>query len=226
MKITYFGHSCFLIETKGKNLLLDPFITPNELASEIDVDKIEVDYILASHGHEDHVADIERVAKRTNAKLVSSWELVTYYEAKDIQGHPMNFGGKWNFDFGTVWYVPASHSSSLPDGSYAGNPGGFIIHNEEGTLYYSGDTAVMMDMQLFPRLYPKIDIAIMPIGDNFTMDTQGALIAAEFVDCDRVIGCHYDTFGYIKIDHEASKAIFSIAGKELTLLPINGSMTL
>ena len=226
MKITYYGHSCFLIETKGKQLLLDPFISGNELAKNIDVNAINVDYMLVSHGHVDHVADVEKIGKNCGASLISNWEIVTYYEKKDLKGHPMNFGGKWNFDFGTLWYVQAVHSSALPDGAYGGSAGGFIISNDEGTIYYSGDTALTLDMQLFPRLYPKIDLAILPIGDNFTMDAKAAAIAAEFVNCDKVLGCHFDTFGYIKIDHAEAKGIFANAGKALTLLPIEGSMTL
>ena len=196
------------------------------MAKSINAEDLKVDYMLVSHGHMDHIADVELIGKNCDATLISNWEIVTYYQKKEIKGHPMNFGGKWEFDFGTLWYVQAAHSSDLPGGLYGGHAGGFILHNEEGTLYYSGDTAVTMDMQLFPRLYPKIDLAILPIGDNFTMDAKGASVAAELVNCDQVLGCHYDTFGYIKVDHEESKRIFANAGKALTLLPIGGSMTL
>lgn len=224
MKITYFGHACFLIETKGMTLMFDPFVTQNELAKDINLADYKIDYMLLSHGHFDHVADVETIAEKSNAKVISNWEIQQWFEKKGVPGHPMNHGGKWKFDFGTVYYTTAVHSSNLPDGSYGGNPGGFIIHNEEGTLYYSGDTAVTMDMKLLPMLFPKIDLAILPIGDNFTMDSKGAALAAEFIDCDRIVGCHYDTFGYIKIDAASAQADFTAKGKALTLLPIGGSL--
>lgn len=224
MKITFYGHSCFLIETQGSRLLFDPFISSNQLAEQIDVSAIKVDYILVSHGHQDHMADVETIAKNCSAKLISNWEIWQWFGKKGIEGHPMNYGGKWKFDFGTLHCTIAQHSSSLPDGTYGGNPCGFLLTNEEGTLYFSGDTALTKDMKLFPLLYPKIDVAILCIGDNFTMDSRAAALAAEFIGCNRIIGCHYDTFGFIEIDHESAKADFSTSGKELTLLPIGESL--
>jgi len=224
MKITYYGHSCFLVETQGSNLLFDPFITPNSLASSIDVSKIKVDHMLVSHAHADHIADVELFGKQCGAKVISNWEIIEWFKKKGLEGHPMNYGGKWSFNFGTVWYTKAAHSSSFPDGANGGNPGGFVIHNSEGTLYFSGDTGVTHDMKLLPILCPKIDVAILPIGDNFTMDSKGAAVAAEFIECDRIIGCHYDTFGFLKIDHNQAKADFSAKGKELTLIPIGQSI--
>ncbi len=228
MKITYAGHACFLIETKGKRLIVDPFISPNELVNtnahpELAVDQIQADYLLITHGHQDHVADAEAIAKRTGAQVISNFEIVSWFGGKGIQGHPMNHGGHWKFDFGIVKYVNAVHSSVLPDGAYGGNPGGFVIWNDEGCLYIAGDTALTMDMKLIPMTCPKLDMAILPIGDNFTMGYQDAVMAAEFLACDTVIGCHYDTFGYIRIDHEAAKKAFSAKGKELILLSIGGS---
>jgi L-ascorbate metabolism protein UlaG (beta-lactamase superfamily) len=227
MKLTYYGHACFLLETKGKKLLFDPFITPNELAQgKVDVDTIEADYILLTHGHQDHVADLEPIAKRTGATLISSFEIVTYYGEKGIQGHPMNLGGKYSFDFGTVKFVNAVHSSVLPDGTYAANPGGFVIWNEEGCIYIAGDTALTMDMKLIPMTCPKLTAAVLPIGDNFTMGYKDAAIAADFIECSQIIGCHYDTFGWIKIDPEQAKKSFSDKGKELILLPIGDRLSL
>lgn len=224
MKITYYGQSCFGIETKGKKLLFDPFISPNELAKKINVDAIEADYILLTHGHQDHTADAESIAKRTGATIVSNYEIYSWYTQKGIAGHPMNHGGNWQFDFGTVKYVNAVHSSSLPDGTYAGNPGGFVVWNDEGCFYHAGDTALTWDMKLIPMTCPKLDFAILPIGDNFTMGYQDALIASDFIECNRIIGCHYDTFGFITIDHEAAKKAFADKGKDLILLPIGDSM--
>ena len=223
MKITYYGHSCFGIETKGTKLLFDPFISPNELAKEVNIDGIEADYILLTHGHQDHTADAERIAKKTGAKIISNFEVYSWYAQKDIEGHPMNHGGKWNFDFGTVKYVTAVHTSSLPDGSYGGNPGGFVIWNEEGCFYHAGDTGLTWDMKLIPMTCPTLDFAILPIGDNFTMGYEDAVLASDFISCDRIIGCHYDTFGFIKIDHDAVQKAFAGKGKELILLPVGST---
>ena len=220
MKFTFYGHACFAVEVNGKKLLFDPFITPNEKASAINVDEIETDYILISHGHEDHIADVERIAKRTGAKLISNFEIINWFGKKGIEnGHPMNHGGSWGFDFGTVKYVNAVHTSSFPDGSYAGNPGGFVITSNEKTFYYAGDTALTMDMKLIGE-YENLDFAVLPIGDNFTMGIKEAVIAADFVQCDKIVGIHYDTFGYIEIDHQAAINEFSAKGKELILLEI------
>ncbi|MGB0864575.1 MAG: metal-dependent hydrolase, partial [Saprospiraceae bacterium] len=202
MKLTYFGHSCFLIEFGGKKLLFDPFISPNELAKDIDINSIEADYILLSHGHEDHVADAETIAKRTGATIIATFEIVTWYGKKGLKGHPMNTGGKWKFDFGTVKMVSAVHSSVLPDGTYAANPVGFVISNDENAFYFAGDTALTWDMKLIPMTCPKLDLAILPIGDNFTMGYEDAIIASDFIECNKIIGCHFDTFGYVKVDHE------------------------
>src|SRR5687768_9575809 len=128
MKFTYYGHSSFAVEVKGRKILFDPFITPNDLARSIDVDRIEADYIFVSHGHADHVADLKGVAERTGAKVVGAFELTEWISKQGISNvHPMNTGGKWAFDFGTVKCVVAHHSSGLPDGSYGGNPLGFIF---------------------------------------------------------------------------------------------------
>ena len=215
MDITYFGHSCFGIKTEKAKLLFDPFITPNELAKDVDVSAIEADFILISHGHEDHVADVVDIGKRTEAVVVSNFEIVTWMETQGLGGgHPMNHGGKWNFDFGTVKYVNAVHSSVLPDGTYGGNPGGFIVKCDGKSFYYAGDTALSYDMKLLGE-YDQIDFAFLPIGDNFTMDINDALIASDFIQCDKIIGMHYDTFGFIKIDKEEARSLFAGKGKEL-----------
>ena len=226
MQITYYGQSSFGVEINNSSILFDPFISPNELAKDIDVDAIKAAYILVSHGHEDHVADVERIAKNNKSKVVSNFEIVSWYGAKEIGGHPMNLGGKWNFDFGTVKYVNAVHSSVLPDGTYGGNPGGFVIWNEKNAFYFAGDTALTLDMKLIPMTCPKLDFAILPIGDNFTMGYTDALIASDFIECDKIIGCHYDTFGYIKIDQAAAKKAFADKGKELILLSIGETISL
>jgi len=225
MKFTFYGHACFAIETGGKKFLFDPFISPNELAKDIDVNSIAADYILVSHGHGDHVADLVPIAKRTGAQVIGAYEVVGWAQKNGIENvHPMNFG-PMNFPFGKLHYLPAAHSSSLPDGSYGGNPGGFLMHGGDKKFYYSGDTCLTMDMKLVPH-YAKIDFAILPIGGNFTMDVDDALIAAEFIACNKVIGVHFDTFGYIVVDHEAARAKFKAAGKELIIPKIGETIEL
>lgn len=210
------------LQPAEKNLLFDPFITGNELAKNIDVDQIPADYILISHGHGDHVGDAVSIAKRTNSMVVAVYEIALWFDAQGYKRyHPMNTGGSKHFDFGKVKLVNAIHSSVLPDGTYGGNPIGFLIEAEGKTIYYSGDTALTMDMKLIGD-YHKVDCAIMPIGDNFTMDINDAIIASDFIKCNKIIGVHYDTFPYIKIDHEKAKSTFKAKGKEL-LLPAIGA---
>ena len=226
MKITNYGHACWLIEVAGKKLLFDPFISPNELASNINVDNIDTDYILITHGHEDHIADVESIAKRTGAKLVSNFEIINWFAAKGIDnGHPMNIGGKWNFDFGTVTYFTAQHSSVMPDGASGGNPGSFLVETKEGNFYHAGDTGLMMDMQLIPKLM-KLDFALLPIGDNFTMGINEAVIASDFIDCDNIIAMHYDTFGYIVVDKKVAKQTFENKDKKLTFVELGETITI
>jgi L-ascorbate metabolism protein UlaG (beta-lactamase superfamily) len=221
MQLTYYGHSCFQVTIGGKKILFDPFITYNELAKAISVDHIEADYIFLSHGHADHIADCTSIAQRTGCKVVASWEVHEWLNKKGITNtHPMNTGGKWQFDFGTVKCTVAQHSSGLPDGSYGGNPMGFLFTTAEGNFYYSGDTALTLDMQLVP-LWAKPGFAVLPIGDNFTMDVADAVRAADFIQCHTIVGVHYNTFGFIKVDTEAAKAAFTAAGKQL-LLPAIG----
>lgn len=225
MKITFYGQSSLGIEVSGKNIIVDPFISANEMASHINIDELKADYILVTHAHGDHVLDVEAIAKRTGATIVSNAEIATYYEKKGFKSHPMNHGGSWKFDFGNVKYVSAIHSSSFPDGTYGGNPGGFVIESEHKNIYIAGDTALTFDMKLIP-LRTKLDLAILPIGNNFTMDIEDAIIASDFVECDKVLGYHYDTFGYIKINHEEAKKNFFDKGKDLMLLEIGASLEL
>jgi L-ascorbate metabolism protein UlaG (beta-lactamase superfamily) len=151
--------------------------------------------------------------------------VVSWAQQQGIEkAHPMNFGSAM-FEFGKLHFLPAWHSSSMPDGSNGGNPGGFLVHGAEKKFYYAGDTCLMMDMQLVPR-YAKLDFAILPIGGNFTMDVDDAVVAAEFIQCDKIIGVHFDTFGYIKIDHQKAKEKFKAAGKELILPNIGEVITL
>ena len=226
MKITFYGQNCLGIEIQGKHILVDPFITGNDLAKDkIDINNIKADYILLTHAHTDHTLDAEAIAKNTGAIIVSNFEITNYYEAKGIEVHPMNHGGSWKFEFGKVKYVTAIHTSSFGDGTYGGQPGGFVIQGEHKNIYIAGDTALTMDMKLIP-MYTKLDLAILPIGDNFTMGVDDAILASDFVQCDKVLGVHYDTFGFIEIDHEEAKRKFYSAGKDLMLLEIGESLEL
>jgi len=226
MILTYLGQSAFHVHTLGFDLIFDPMISSNPLAKDIDIKGLKADAILLSHGHFDHVADAEDIAKSTQSKIISNYEIVSWYEQKGHSGHPMNLGGKFKFDFGTVKYVQAVHSSMMPDGSFGGSSGGFVVWNAEKCFYFAGDTALTLDMKLIPMTCPTLDFAILPIGDNFTMGYEDAVLAADFIQCDKIIACHYDTFGYIKINHEAAIAEFKNAGKELIILNIGQSIEL
>jgi L-ascorbate metabolism protein UlaG (beta-lactamase superfamily) len=218
MKVTCYGHSCFAAQVAGRTLLFDPFITGNELARQVDVRKIGADYILISHGHEDHMADAADIAKRTGATLVSNYEIIVWFGKRGLtKGHPLNHGGGHQFDFGRVKFVNAIHSSGLPDGSYGGNPGGFVVESKAGNFYYSGDTALTLDMKLIGET-TKLTFAALCIGDNFTMGVEDALKATDFVRCNEVLGLHYNTFPPIQIDEKAALQAFEAAGKRLRLL--------
>ena len=205
MKITFYGHACLGIQIKDIHILVDPFITGNEKAAAINIETLKADYILLTHAHQDHILDAEAIAKRTGAVIVS--------------------GGSWDFEFFTVKYVNAVHTSSFPDGTYGGQPGGFVIEGEHKTIYIAGDTALTMDMKLIP-MQTKLDLAILPIGDNFTMGVNDAILASDFVACDKILGYHFDTFGYIEVDHADAKRKFFDKNKDLMLLDIGESVTL
>lgn len=224
MEIKFYGHSCFSITTQHKTLLIDPFISGNPKAAAVDVNAISADYILLSHGHEDHILDAEAIAKRTGAQVIANFEIATWLGAKGVENCVgMNFGGKFTFEDGTVKMVPALHSSMLPDRSYGGNPGGFILKIEGQTVYYAGDTGLSMEMELIGRLDTP-DLCILPIGDTFTMGVEDAIICSDMVRCNKVIGMHYDTFPPIEIDKEVSKRKFAAANKELILMQVEETL--
>ncbi len=225
MKITFLGHAALLIETGSHRLVVDPFISGNDLAKDkINLEDLKPDAILLTHAHQDHVLDVEALAKPGGARIISNYEIVSYYQNKGLEGHPMNHGGAREFDFGWLKYVNAVHTSSFADGTYGGQPGGFLLSSGGKTLYIAGDTALHMDMKLIPS-FARPDLAVLPIGDNFTMGVSDAIRAADFVECNRVLGVHYNTFGYIVIDTEAAVRNFESAGKKLLLPAIGGAVT-
>ena len=225
MKITFYGHACLGIQIKDIYILVDPFITGNEKASAIDIEGLKADYILVTHAHQDHILDVEAIAKRTGAIIVSNYEIVVHYQSLGLEGHPMNHGGSWDFEFGNLKYVNAIHTSSFPDGKYGGQPGGFIIEGERKNIYIAGDTALTLDMKLIP-MQTKLALAILPIGDNFTMGINDAILASDFLECDKILGYHFNTFDYIEINREEAKRIFFDKDKDLMLLEIGDSVEL
>lgn len=220
MEVTYFGHSCFMVTVEGRKILFDPFISSNDLAKNVNISDIKPDYIMLTHGHNDHVADVETIYNQHECQLISTFEVISWFQGKGIKDvHAMNHGGSWNFDFGRVKMVNAVHSSSMPDGSYGGHPAGFVINNSEIAFYYAGDTALHYDMQLISEEF-DIDVAFLPIGSNFTMDIDDAIRAANFIKTKKVIGMHYDTFPHIEIDHQQVKTAAEEAHIDLYLLNI------
>lgn len=219
MKVTYYGHSCFGVQVAGKHLLFDPFISGNPLAQGVvNAAKVPADFVLVSHGHDDHMLDAVAIANRTQATVISNFEVGEWFAKQGLKKlHGMNHGGGVGLEFGRVKLVGAVHSSVLPDGTYGGNPAGFVVETAEGNFYYSGDTALTLDMKFIGET-TKLKFAVLCVGDYFTMGADDALRAAEFIRCDEILGVHFDSFPPIKIDHAAAQAKFRAAGKRLHLL--------
>ena len=225
MKITFYGHACFGIEINDTHIVVDPFITGNSKASQVDVNAIKADYILVTHAHQDHVLDVEKIAKNTDAIIISNYEIVNHFVAKELKGHHLNHGGTFSCDAFSAKFVNAIHTSSFADGSYGGQPGGFVLTSNDTSIYIAGDTSVTFDMKLIP-MFTKLSVAILPIGDTFTMDVNEAIIASDFIECNKIIGCHYNTFPPIEINTEDAKEKFKSKSKELILLEIGSSIEL
>lgn len=225
MKFTYYGQSSFSIEADGKKFLFDPFITHNPLAKHIDIKTIEADYILVSHGHADHIADLVEIANNTNARVIAIVEVATWISKQGVKNVTDVNYGKAKFDFGTLRTVWAVHTSANPDDSYGGNPAGFVLELEGKTIYFAGDTALTLEMKILADLY-SLDYAILPIGGHYTMDVDDALIATKYLECDKVIGVHYNTFPPIQIDTEEAVAKFKRENKTLLLPGIGESIEL
>lgn len=225
MKITYLGHACLQLELAGKIIIVDPFISGNPLAAHIDVNSLKADYILLTHAHGDHIADVESIAALNGSTLICNAEMSYYYDAKGFKTVGMNTGGKFGIDGITIKSTIAFHSSSFPDGTYGGNPNGYVLEADGKRIYIAGDTALTQEMKLIPEITGKLDLAVLPVGDHFTMGYEDACIASNFIQCNRIIGYHFDTFPPIKIDHQKAKDHFSAQGKVLILPKIGESIT-
>ncbi|SDC55335.1 L-ascorbate metabolism protein UlaG, beta-lactamase superfamily [Priestia aryabhattai B8W22] len=217
MHVSYHGHSIVKIETKGKTILIDPFITGNE-STDLNAEDVKADVILLTHGHNDHVGDTIEIAKRSDALVVAVAELATYLSWQGLNVHPMSIGGAYTFDFGTVKLTQAFHGSSYTENNekiiYTGMPAGLLLTIEGKTIYHAGDTALFSDLKLIGRHKP--DLAFLPIGDNFTMGPEDAAIAAEWVQAKLVVPIHYNTFPVIKQDpHQFVESLSGIEGKVL-----------
>jgi hypothetical protein len=226
IQITYYGHACFEIVCNGKSMLFDPFIRGNELAKDVDISKIYPDYIFITHAHSDHTADAVEIAKQSNATIVGMFEVCSYLQNQGAPKiHPMNIGGSWVFEEIEIKMTPAIHSSSFQDGTYGGVAGGFTLKTKEHHIYYAGDTALFSDMSLIGKKH-TLDLAILPIGGNFTMDYNDAMEAAKLLNVNKVIGVHYDTFGLIKINHDDAINAFKAEKIELNLMTIGSTIKL
>lgn len=227
MKAIYYGHSSVELQLQGANVLLDPFISPNPQASHIDINTLQPDYILLSHAHEDHVADVAAIQKRTKAKVVAVVETAVWVGRQDIPGSEIisfNFGGTIQTDFGSAKMVYALHTSGTPDGQYGGVPVGYVLESGGKKIYFAGDTALTLEMKLLAEI--GLDWAFLPIGGYFTMDVADAITASRFINCKNIVGIHYDTFPPITIDKESAMKRFADAGLNLHLLEIGAELTL
>ncbi|MFQ5593873.1 MAG: metal-dependent hydrolase [Anaerolineae bacterium] len=224
--LTWHGHACWTVDSNGTTLLIDPFLSNNPLA-DVGPDDVDPDYILISHGHFDHVGDAVDIAKRTGSTIISTFEVVNYCQEQGAEsGHGMNIGGGYDFPFGRVQLTIAHHTSMLPDGRYGGTPAGLLITTGGTTIYDAADTALFSDMKLYGDMN-EIDVALLPIGDNFTMGPTDALQAVKFVRPRVVIPMHYNTFDLIAQDVDswaelverdtASSAVVLNPGESYTL---------
>lgn len=225
--VQFLSHSCFKVEAGGKTLLIDPFFTGNPKAP-AGTDTIKPDYILLTHGHADHLGDTLAIAKRSGATVVAPFELATKCQNEGAAAHPMHIGGGWDFDFGRIKLTIAHHGSGAGPGphgfEYTGSPCGFLVTAEGRTLYHAGDTGLFYDMKLIGEMTP-VDLALLPIGDNFTMGVTDAIKAVELLRPGHVVPMHYDTFDVIKADPAAFAAGAKTHGAAVTILGIGESLT-
>lgn len=224
VEVTWYGHACFSIVGGGATLLTDPFLTGNPLAAAT-ADEVSADYILVSHAHGDHLGDAVPIAKRTGATIIANFEIATYCGNEGANAHPLHIGGGRDFPFGRVKLTIAHHGSSFPDGSYGGNPAGFLLTLEGKKIYHACDTGLFYDMKLIGE--EGIDLAILPIGDNFTMGPEDALKAVKFIEPKIVVPIHYDTFEVIEQDpHAFARMVEAETSARCMVLKPGDSLTL
>ncbi len=200
LSLRFHGHSCWELQHGEHTVLIDPFLTGNPKADVGAESFRKLDAILISHGHGDHLGDAVAIAKRTGALVVSNFEITGYCTARGTQGHPMNIGGGRAFPFGHVKLTIAHHGSTGPEGEALGDPVGFVLTMGGKKVYHAGDTGVFLDMRLIAELNGPLDVALLPIGDNFTMGIDDAAKAAEFLGAGLTIPMHYDTFEPIRVN--------------------------
>ena len=201
IRLTWYGHAAFALTAGDTRLLVDPFLTGNVFAP-VSADEVEADYILVTHGHGDHVGDTVSIAQRTNATVISNFEICNWLQAQGVsQTHPQHIGGGFQHPFGYLKLTIAHHGSALPDGSYGGNPCGLLLTAEDKKIYLAGDTGLFYSMRLIGE--EGIDLAVLPIGDNFTMGPDDALRAVRLIEPRVVVPIHYDTFEVIAQDPHA-----------------------
>jgi len=201
VRLSWYSHACFLIETNGTKILTDPFFTGNPLAP-VAADAVAADFIVVSHGHGDHVGDTVAIAQRTGATVISNFEIVNWLQGQGLEKlHPQHIGGCFAHPFGRLKLTIAHHGSGLPDGSYGGNPAGLLFYLGDKKIYHACDTGLFYDMKLIGE--EGIDLAILPIGDNFTMGPEDALRAVRLIAPKQIVPIHYDTFDVIGQDPHA-----------------------
>lgn len=221
-RLTYLGHAAFKVEGSKARIVIDPFLSGNPLAT-VGPEEIKVDYVLLTHGHNDHLGDGIDIAKTNQATIVAPNELAIYCADKGAKIHPMHIGGAHEFPFGRVKLTIAHHGSVAPDGTYTGNPCGFVLTMDGKSLYHPGDTGLFYDMKLIGQLN-RIDVALLPIGDNFTMGIEDAVRAADYLQAGLYIPMHYKTFEVIDVDPDEFVKKVQAEGRQAQVLPIGESL--
>lgn len=224
MKLTFHGHSCWEIDTGSHRLLIDPFLTDNPKAEAKPEDFERLDAILVSHGHFDHIADVEDVAKRSGALVVSNFEIAEHFKNRDCETHPMHIGGGREFPFGHVKWTIAHHGSTGPNGEALGSPMGVVFSAGGKKVYHAGDTGLFLDMKLIGEVNGPLDVAIVPIGDNFTMGVDDAARACAFLDAKLSLPMHWDTWPPIEVDADAWRRKVEAGGRKARVLTPGGAI--